>query len=46
MSLPLHTYHNNSNLGSLAGNVRSFRLKRGYMATHRPRKFFSVKVSD
>lgn len=33
MSLPLHTYHNNSNLGSLAGNVRSFRLKRGYMAT-------------
>lgn len=33
MSLPLHTYHNNSNLGTLAANVRSFRLKRGYMAT-------------
>jgi len=32
-SLPLHTYHNNSNLGALAGKVRSFRLKRGYMAT-------------
>ena len=31
--LPLHTYHNNTNLGSLAGNIRSFRLKRGYMAT-------------
>lgn len=33
LSLPLHAYHNNSNLGALAGNVRSFRLKRGYMAT-------------
>ena len=32
-TLPLHTYHNNANLGALAGNVRSFRLKRGYMAT-------------
>ncbi|MEX1116646.1 MAG: glycosyl hydrolase [Akkermansiaceae bacterium] len=32
-NLPLHTYHNNSNLGVLAGSIHSFRLKRGYMAT-------------
>jgi len=31
--VPLYTYHNNSNLGALAGNIHSFRLKRGYMAT-------------
>jgi len=33
LQLPLYTYHNNSNLGSRAGNIHSFRLKRGYMAT-------------
>jgi hypothetical protein len=31
--LELYTYHNDSNLGSLTGNISSFRLKRGYMAT-------------
>jgi autotransporter-associated beta strand protein len=33
LQVPLHTYHNNTNLGALAGNISSFRLKRGYMAT-------------
>lgn len=33
MNVPLYTYHQNAQLGALAGNVRSFRLKRGYMAT-------------
>ncbi len=33
LNLLLNTYYNNSQLGTLAGNVRSFRLKRGYMAT-------------
>lgn len=33
LTLLLNTYYNNTQLGTLAGNVRSFRLKRGYMAT-------------
>jgi autotransporter-associated beta strand protein len=33
LQIPLHAYYNNSNLGALAGNIQSFRLKRGYMAT-------------
>ena len=33
LDLPIHAYHTNTSLGALAGNVRSFRLKRGYMAT-------------
>ena len=32
-ALKTYTYYNNSNLGSLRSAVRSFRLKRGYMAT-------------